>query len=56
MEGGQGLNNIFHFSKALAYKILWKGLMGLGLWREILIQKYIHPFLVLDWIRVPKKV
>jgi hypothetical protein len=28
---------------------------GTGLWREVLIQKYIHPLSVLDWIRAPNK-
>jgi hypothetical protein len=41
-ERGWGLKNIFHFSKALATKILWNVTVGSRLWKDVLVQKYLH--------------
>jgi len=50
-EEGWGIRNTFHFSKALVAKRLWNVIVGFGLWRDALVQKYIYFLLVLDWIR-----
>jgi hypothetical protein len=47
-EGGWGLKNKFYVSKALVVKRLWKVIIGTGMWRHILIQKYILSMIVLD--------
>jgi len=40
--GGWGVKNIFIFGKALATKILWRGLMVSGLWHEVILKKYLR--------------
>jgi hypothetical protein len=54
-EDEWGLKNIFHLSKELATKSLWKVILGTGTWMGVLYQKYILPFSVLDRIRSPNK-
>ena len=39
--GQWGIINIFIFGKAPAIKILWRGLMGNGLWSEVIHAKYL---------------
>jgi hypothetical protein len=53
--GGWGLKNIFMFAKALATKSGWRLLTTDSLWSTILIQKYIRPDSLEDWIRKPEK-
>jgi hypothetical protein len=52
--GGWGFKNIFLFSKALAAKSVWRLISTVSLWTNVVIQKYIHPDSVLDWIRNPQ--
>ena len=53
--GGWGLKNIFHFTTALSAKNVWRLIKGEGLWCKVVIQKYIYPASVEDWIRCPTK-
>jgi hypothetical protein len=53
--GGWGLKNIFHFSKALATKSVWRLIKGKGLWCQETLQKYIFLESIDDWIRRPRK-
>ena len=49
--GGWGLKIPSFFAKALAAKNVWKVINGKGLWVQIVVQKYIYPMSLLDWIR-----
>ena len=49
--GGWGLKNTFLFAKALAAKVGWRLISTQSLWTEFIIQKYITPTPLLDWIR-----
>jgi len=53
--GGWGLKNIFHFSKALAGKVVWRLLTTTSLWTRVLIKKYLAPHTIQDWIRMDDK-
>jgi hypothetical protein len=53
--GGWGLKNIFHFPTTLSRKSASRLLSGKGLWCQVIIQKYIMPNSVGDWIRSPAK-
>jgi hypothetical protein len=53
--GGWGLKNIFLFSKALATKSCWILITTDSLWMKVIIQKYIHPDSLEEWIRNPLK-
>jgi hypothetical protein len=35
--GGWGLKNIFHFSKTLVAKSVWRLIQGKGLWIQVVI-------------------
>ena len=48
---GWGLKNDFLFAKALAEKVVWRLISNQSLWTEVIIQKYIAPTPLLDWIR-----
>lgn len=50
-DGGWGLKNIHLFRMALAAKSLWRLMHNEGLWREIMIAKYIAPRSIEDWIK-----
>ena len=39
------------FAKALVAKSVWNVINGSGLWVQIVMQKYVHPMSLLDWIR-----
>ena len=49
--GGWGLKVPALFAKALAAKSVWNIIHGSGLWVHIVMQKYIWPLTLLDWIR-----
>jgi hypothetical protein len=49
--GGWGLRNIFCFSRALAAKSLWRGLMHPGIWQRVLKDKYFPHISVTTWLR-----
>ena len=49
--GGWGLKKIFLFAKALVSKGGWILLKSDSLWTRDLVQKYISPESVEDWIR-----
>ena len=53
--GGWGLKNIFHFARALAAKGGWHLIHSKNLWTKVMIEKYIAPDSVVDWIRSPQK-
>ena len=53
--GGWGLKIPVLFAKSLAAKSVWNLINGIGLWVQIVIQKYIAPLSLLDWIRVDVK-
>jgi hypothetical protein len=53
--GGWGIKNFFIFGKALAVQSLWRGLMVLGLWHEVILKKYLRKKSVKDWFREGKK-
>jgi hypothetical protein len=54
--GGWGLKNIHLFSKSLAAKVGWRLLTTDSLWTKVVIQKYINPDSVEEWIRRPVKM
>ena len=54
--GGWGLKNIFLFAKSLEAKGGWKLLKTESLWTQVMIQKYISPVFVEDWIWIPMKM
>lgn len=53
--GGWGLKNIYKFSTALATKCGWRMISTSSLWTKVIIQKYIAPNSLIDWIRVSQK-
>ena len=53
--GNWGLKVLVVFVKALAGKNVWNIIHGTGLWVNIVVQKYIHPLNILEWIRSPVK-
>ena len=53
--GGWGLKNIFLFAKYLAAKGGWRLLKTVSLWTKVIIQKYIAPDSIENWIRSPRK-
>eukprot|EP01018_Ginkgo_biloba_P002298 Gb_28324 [translate_table: standard] len=53
--GGWGLKNIHLFRQSLAAKSLWLLISKESLWRRIIIQKYIAPNSLIDWIRMERK-
>ena len=54
--GGLGTVSSCYFAKSLAAKNVWNIIHGSGLWVKIVVQKYIHPMTILDWIRSPIKL
>jgi len=53
--GGWGLKDIHLFGHSLAEKSLWNMINKESLWRRILIQNYITPGIVMDWISRERK-
>jgi hypothetical protein len=53
--GGWGLKNIFLFSKDLEVKSGWRLFTTDKLWSTIVVQKYICPNSLEDWIQKPEK-
>jgi hypothetical protein len=51
--GGWGLCNIFHFSKSLVANTLWRVLMGIGIWHDVIKDKYFPSSTVINWLRSP---
>ena len=49
--GGWGLKSPVIFAKSLTAKSVWNVINGSGLWVHIVLQKYVHPMSLLDWIR-----
>ena len=49
--GGWGLKVPSLFAKALVAKSVWNIIHGSGLWVQIILQKYVRPLTLLDWIR-----
>jgi len=52
---GWGLNNIHSFSTTLAAKTGWRLISSNNFWSKVVIQNYICPNLVVDWIKRPVK-
>jgi hypothetical protein len=48
---GWSLKNILLFSKTLAAKSCSRLVTRDNLWTSVVIQKYIHPELLVDWIK-----
>jgi hypothetical protein len=48
--GGWGIRNIYYFSRALAAKSLWRGLLSQGIWQRVLKDKYYPHLLVSSWL------
>ena len=53
--GGWGLKNIFLFARALVAKGGWHLIHSENLWTSVMIEKYIAPDSVVDWIRNSQK-
>lgn len=53
--GGWGLKNIYKFSTTLDAKCGWWLISTTNLWTKVVIQKYISPSTLIDWIRSPQK-
>lgn len=51
--GGWGLLNLDYFNLALRPKSMWRALSDNGLWRSVIIHKYLKNFSTLQWIRNP---
>lgn len=49
--GGWGLRRLDLFSKALRMKSLWRGLFSDTLWKKVLLDKYIKPQSVEQWLK-----
>ena len=49
------MKNIFLFAQALAAKGGWRLINVDSLWTQVITQKYIAPFSIVDWIRNPRK-
>jgi hypothetical protein len=55
LGGRWGLIFFFLFSKSLVAKYIWILISREMLWTNVFIQKYIHPEIVVEWIRNPQK-
>ena len=53
--GGWGLKNIFLFAKSLVATGGWRILKTENLWSHVMIQKYISPYSIEEWIQIPMK-
>jgi len=53
--GGWGIKNIIIFGQALTAKSLWICLMLLGLWCDVIMQKYLKSKIVEKWFRRGRK-
>lgn len=51
--GGWGLKNPHCFAKALAAKSVWRILKSNSLWDKVVVQKYILPYSIEEWFRLP---
>lgn len=54
-EGGWGLKQIYLFGKSLAAMSSWNLISKDRLWKRNIVQKYLVPDTLLDWIRNPNK-
>jgi hypothetical protein len=52
-HGGWGFQNIFLFSKSLAANTLWRVLMGIGIWHDVIKDKYLSSHMIINWLRSP---
>jgi hypothetical protein len=50
-HGGWGFQNIFLFSKSLAANTLWRVLMGIGIWHDVIMDKYLASTSIIKWYR-----
>jgi hypothetical protein len=53
--GGWGLKDVHLFGKSLAARSLWNFITKPILWRAILIDKYVSPDSINDWVRKRNK-
>lgn len=49
--GGWGVKNVFYFGKALSAKSLWRGLLGQGIWKIVIMDKYLRNRSIDEWLR-----
>lgn len=49
--GWWGIKDIYQFGKAFDAKIIWRGLFSLGMWSEVIKDKYFIQRDVVYWIR-----
>jgi len=49
--GGWGLRNIFFLNNALAANTLWRGLTKVGIWHNVIKDKYLPYSSVSTWFR-----
>ena len=54
-QGGWGLKNIFLFARVLVVKGGWRLIHSDNLWTRVMIEKYITPESIVEWIRRPQK-
>jgi hypothetical protein len=52
---GWELKNIHHFGMVFTIKSICRLINHLGLWKKVMMQKYIEPLSLKDWIRLPMK-
>jgi hypothetical protein len=49
-KGGWGIQNLFHFSQALAANSLWRVLNLPGIWHSVILDKYLCHHTVNSWL------
>jgi hypothetical protein len=49
-KGGWGIQNLFHFSQALATNSLWRALNLPGIWHSVIMDKYLYHHTVNNWL------
>jgi hypothetical protein len=54
--GGQGIQNIFIFNRALSTKSLWRVLTKVGVWSKVIKDKYIPHYYIVIWLRSTKTI
>jgi hypothetical protein len=50
LKGGWGIQNIYHFNKALAVNSLWRVLTKPGIWHFVIKDKYLPHTTVTSWL------
>jgi len=52
-KGGWGIKNLMWFRTTLRLKTFWRGIQHGGIWRKVLLAKYLKGITLEEWARQP---